>query len=64
MPSAPPPPGQVTDFLQRVKSRRFPPIEKDMGMVLAHCGSLLLDPAAVQEVGPRPQLYGMRGRFV
>lgn len=40
----------VTDFLQRVKSRRFPPIEKDMGMVLAHCGSLLLDPAAVQEV--------------
>ncbi|KAL4451864.1 hypothetical protein ABPG75_007526 [Micractinium tetrahymenae] len=40
----------VTDFLQRVKSRRFPPIEKDMAMVLAHCGSLLLDPAAVQEV--------------
>lgn len=41
---------QVSDFLQRVKSRRFPPIEKDMRMVLAHCGSLLLDPAALQEV--------------
>ncbi|KAL4424877.1 hypothetical protein ABPG77_002100 [Micractinium sp. CCAP 211/92] len=40
----------VSDFLQRVKSRRFPPIERDMAMVLAHCGSLLLDPAAVQEV--------------
>ncbi|PSC69443.1 arginine methyltransferase [Micractinium conductrix] len=39
----------VSDFLQRVKSRRFPPIEKDMRMVLAHCGSLLLDPAALQE---------------
>ncbi len=41
---------QVSDFLQRVRSRRFPPIEKDMRMVLAHCGSLLLDPAALQEV--------------
>lgn len=40
----------VTDFLQRVKSKRFPPIEKDMRMVLAHCGSLLLDPASLEEV--------------
>lgn len=42
---------QVRDFLQRVRCRRFPPIEKDMRMVLAHCGSLLLDPDALQEVG-------------
>jgi hypothetical protein len=41
----------VRDFLQRVRSRRFPPIESDMRMVLAHCGPLLLDPAALQEVG-------------
>lgn len=34
----------------RVKSRRFPPIEKDFAMVLAHCGSLFLDPAALQQV--------------
>ena len=38
---------QVSDFLMRVKSRRFPSIEKDMKMVLAHCGSLLLDPASL-----------------
>ena len=38
--------GQVKDFLQRVRSKRFPSIEGDMRMVLAHCGSLLLDPAA------------------
>ena len=43
----------MRDFLQRVRSRRFPSIELDMKMVLAHCGSLLLDPAAVQEVRPR-----------
>ena len=41
---------QVRDFLQRVRSRRFPPIEGDVRMALAHCGSLLLDPAALQEV--------------
>jgi hypothetical protein len=34
-----------------VRCGRFPPIEKDMKMVLAQCGSLLLDPAALQEVG-------------
>lgn len=43
---------QVRDFLMRVKSRRFPTIEKDLKMVLAHCGSLFLDPAALAEVGP------------
>ena len=43
---------QVTDFLMRVKSRRFPSIEKDMKMVLAHCGSLLLDPTALCQVCP------------
>ena len=42
---------QVSDFLQRVKSRRFPTIEKDMKMVLAHCGSLFLDPASLMQVG-------------
>lgn len=40
----------VRDFLMRCKSNRFPSIEKDMKMALAHCGSLLLDPAALQEV--------------
>ncbi len=34
----------------RVKSGRFPTIEKDLKMVLAHCGSLFLDPAALAEV--------------
>ena len=37
--------------MQRVKSRRFPTIEKDMKMVLAHCGSLFLDPASLMQVG-------------
>jgi len=40
----------VRDFLMRCKSKRFPSIEKDMKMALAHCGSLLLDPAALQDV--------------
>eukprot|EP00887_Chlorella_sp_A99_P001822 scaffold19.g1822.t1 len=40
----------VRDFLMRCKSKRFPSIEKDMAMVLAHAGSLFLDPAALQEV--------------
>lgn len=41
----------VRDFLMRCRSKRFPPIEKDVNMVLAHCGSLFLDTAAVQEAG-------------
>lgn len=41
---------QVSDFLMRVNSGRFPSIEEDMRMVLAHCGSLLLDPAALCQV--------------
>ncbi|BDA48465.1 Protein arginine N-methyltransferase 7 [Coccomyxa sp. Obi] len=40
----------VSDFLMRVKSGRFPSIEKDMKMVLAHCGSLFLDPASLWQV--------------
>jgi protein arginine N-methyltransferase 7 len=40
----------VSDFLMRLKCKRFPPIEKDMKMVLAHCGSLFLDPAILCEV--------------
>jgi protein arginine N-methyltransferase 7 len=39
----------VKDFLMRVTCRRFPPIEKDLRMVLAHCGSLFLDPASLAE---------------
>lgn len=54
----PTPPGlQVRDFLMRVKCGRFPPIEKDFKMVLAHCGSLFLDPAALQLV--RRCLFGL-----
>jgi protein arginine N-methyltransferase 7 len=34
----------------RVRCGRFPPIEKDMRMVLAHCGSLFLDPEALADV--------------
>ena len=41
---------QVSDFLMRVKNKRFPTIEKDMKMVLAHCGSLFLDPASLMQV--------------
>lgn len=41
----------VRDFLQRCRSRRFPPIEGDVKMVLAHCGSLFLDPGALQDAG-------------
>ena len=51
---------QVRDFLQRVKCKRFPSIEKDMKMVLAHCGSLFLDPAALCQVNPSraPRVVG------
>ena len=41
----------VRDFLMRLRCKRFPPIEKDMKMVLTHCGSLFLDPAVLTEVG-------------
>jgi len=37
----------VSEFLMRVRCRRFPPIEKEMRTVLAHCGSLFLDPEAL-----------------
>lgn len=47
----------MRDFLMRVKCGRFPPIEKDFKMVLAHCGSLFLDPAALQLV--RRCLFGL-----
>lgn len=43
----------VSDFLMRCRSGRFPPIEKDINMVLAHCGSLFLDPASLEEAGHR-----------
>lgn len=41
---------QVSDFLMRVKSGRFPSIMKDMELVLSHCGSLILDPASICQV--------------
>ena len=41
---------QVQDFLMRVRSQRFPSIEKDMQMLVAHCGSLFLDPAVLAKV--------------
>ena len=40
----------VNEMLQRVPCRRFPPIARDLRRMLAHCGSLLLDPAALAEV--------------
>ena len=57
----PPHPTQVRDFLMRVKSKRFPSIEKDMRMVLAHAGSLFLDPAALQVSGWGCQEAGWGG---
>ena len=45
---------QVRDFLMRCKSGRFPSIEVDMKMVMTHCGSLLLDPAALMQVWHAP----------
>jgi protein arginine N-methyltransferase 7 len=40
----------VKDFLMRLRSKRFPPIEKDMKMLLANCGNLFLDPTVITEV--------------
>ena len=40
----------VGDYLMRLKSRRFPPIEKEMKMILAHCGNLFLDPEVIAEI--------------
>ena len=40
----------VNDFLMRLRSKRFAPIEKDMRMILAHCGSLFLDPQSLADV--------------
>jgi protein arginine N-methyltransferase 7 len=40
----------VSDYLMRLRSKRFPPIEKEMKMILAHCGNLFLDPATISEM--------------
>ena len=40
----------MQDFLQRCRSGRFPSIEEDVKIVLAHCGSLQLDPAVLLKV--------------
>lgn len=41
----------LRDFLMRCRSGRFPSIEKDINMVLAHCGSLFLEPESVTQAG-------------
>ena len=43
----------VREFLMRVKCKRFPPIERDMKMILAHSGNLFLDLGCLSEV-PTP----------
>ena len=43
----------VGDYLMRLRSRRFPPIEKEMRMMMAHCGNLFLDPATIAETTHR-----------
>jgi protein arginine N-methyltransferase 7 len=40
----------VNDFLMRLRCKRFAPIEKDMKMILAHCGALFLEPQSVTDV--------------
>lgn len=40
----------VNDFLMRLRSKRFAPIEKDMKMILAHCGNLFLEPRSLTDV--------------
>ena len=40
----------VNDFLMRLRCKRFAPIEKDMKMIVAHCGSLFLDPQSLTDV--------------
>ena len=40
----------VKDFLMRLRCKRFPPIEKDLKMVLAQCGSLYLEPGVLQKI--------------
>lgn len=49
----------------RVRCKRFPPIEKDMKMVLAHCGSLFLDPRSLAEArGPAAPRTARKGETV
>ena len=43
----------VGDYLMRLQSKRFPPIEKEMRMILAHCGNLFGDPATIADVTHR-----------
>lgn len=40
----------VNDFLMRLRCKRFAPIEKDMKMILAHCGNLFLEPRSLTDV--------------
>ena len=40
----------VNDFLMRLRCKRFAPIEKDMKMILAHCGNLFLEPRSLTEI--------------
>jgi protein arginine N-methyltransferase 7 len=40
----------VNDFLMRLRCKRFAPIEKDMKMILAHCGALFLEPHSLTDI--------------
>lgn len=40
----------TTEFLQRSKAARFPSIEGELAVLAAHCGSLQLDPWALDDV--------------
>lgn len=40
----------VNDFLMRLRCKRFAPIEKDMKMILAHCGTLFLEPQSLTDI--------------
>ena len=40
----------VSDFLMRLKCKRFPPIEKDLKIALAQCGALFLEPGILQTI--------------
>ena len=40
----------VKEFVQKCRGDRYPTIERDMRMLVAHCGSLFLDTMALQEI--------------
>ena len=40
----------VNDFMMRVRCKRFPPIERDLRIMIANGGNLFLDPTHTQDV--------------